>query len=227
MEEFFTAIFNAPIATIFVVAGLLFLGIAVIGKISGKIEPGKGGRITSGVIGVILLGIGFAIYLKLIVPSPEPSGTPTPPPPTSIAENTPVTAESSPSTSTISPQVPKIYNFSACLERCTRSNATHAFPEATSKLYVQWDFENIPIGADYARVWSMDGQEWIRYQCTWPGPNTGTDTVSLKEPTGLHSGTWEVTITVNGMVLLREQIQVEGNWTFWDPAGTRNSCYDK
>ena len=208
MKEIIEAILNAPIATIFVVAGLLFLGIAVVGKIIGKIEPGQGGRIASGVIGIILLSMGILMYLNIIPvgPPPDPTETPTP-------TLTPPEPSKTP-TPTITPQVPMMYDFSACLEPCTGSNTINVFPEATERIYVEWEFENIPIGADYARVWSMDGQEWVRYQCTWPGPSNGTDMVSLREPDGLHSGIWKVTITVNGMVLLEEHIQVEGNWTY-------------
>lgn len=236
MDGLYAAIINAPIATIFIIAGIIFLGIAVLGKISGKIEPGKSGRIASGIFGIILLGLGFAMYLGAIVPSTQVSATqtalsptlpPTTPPLVLASSVTAVPVENINVEPTITPYVSRIYNFSACPERCTGANATRVFSEATKKLYVQWEFENIPIGADYARVWSMDGKEWVRYQCTWPGPNSGTDFVTLREPGGLRSGDWEVTILVNGTVLLREQIQVQGNWTYWDPAGTRYSCYDK
>jgi hypothetical protein len=73
----------------------------------------------------------------------------------------------------------------------------------------------------------MQGNEWVRYDCTWPGPINGTDTITLTEPDGLHSGSWEVTITVNEVVILREQIEVLGNWTYWSPAGTFFTCYGK
>lgn len=122
-------------------------------------------------------------------------------------------------------QTPRIYGFSACLQSCNGTNATRVLPEGTTKIYAQWNYENIPIGADYTRTWTMNGREWIRYACTWPGPTTGIDTVTLTEPKGLHSGIWEVTISVNGAVLLQEQIQVQGKWDYWDPAGSFNSCY--
>lgn len=48
MSELITGIFSAPIATLFVVAGMVFLLIAVVGNISGRIEPGAKGRIASG-----------------------------------------------------------------------------------------------------------------------------------------------------------------------------------
>lgn len=64
MYEFFKTIATMPITQIFVIAGIIFLLIAVIGDISGKISPGKTGRIASGTIGVILLGIGFGMYFQ-------------------------------------------------------------------------------------------------------------------------------------------------------------------
>ena len=126
--------------------------------------------------------------------------------------------------------VPRIYNFAACLEVCTadHTNARRIFPEGAKKLYLEWNYENLPVGARYTRVWTLQGRgEWVRYQCAWPGPPTGMDKVTLSEPDGLHSGIWEVTIAVNDIVLMREQITVEGNWNYWFYAGTFESCYGK
>jgi hypothetical protein len=120
---------------------------------------------------------------------------------------------------------PSMGNFSACLEPCNGSNSTSNFPEAITKLHVEWDYENIPYGARYIRKWTMDGNEWIRYDCAWSGNESGRDSVKLTEPKGLHSGSWELTISVNNETLLREQINISGNWDYWDPAGTLNSCY--
>jgi hypothetical protein len=132
-------------------------------------------------------------------------------------------------TATIQARAPRIYNFFVCSQPCdeTGANASRTFPGGIKKIYARWSYENIPVGAQYTRAWTMDGQEWVRYNCTWPGPETGVDTVTLTEPDGLHSGTWEVTIAIDGVTLLREQIVVEGNWTFWTPAGEFNTCYGK
>lgn len=120
-----------------------------------------------------------------------------------------------------------IFNFLACMQPCLEdgSNTTRNFPEKTIKVYAQWAYKNIPIGAHYVRSWTMNGQEWVRYDCSWPGPENGTDRVTLSEPKGLHSGIWEVTISVDRVVLLQEQITVQGNWTYWDPAGYFDTCY--
>ena len=40
----------------------MFLAIAVVGDISGKIQPGNAGRIASGVLGVLLLGYGLVTH---------------------------------------------------------------------------------------------------------------------------------------------------------------------
>jgi hypothetical protein len=50
MGEVIKEIFTADLATLFVIAGILFLFIAVVGNITGKIEPGEKARITSGIL---------------------------------------------------------------------------------------------------------------------------------------------------------------------------------
>ena len=52
---------SLPIPTLLVVAGLAFLGIAAVGKFSGKIDAGTWGRVLCGVFGVALIGIGLFI----------------------------------------------------------------------------------------------------------------------------------------------------------------------
>jgi hypothetical protein len=62
MEAIVKSVFTAPLATLFIVAGMLFLLIAVIGNISGKIEPGERARMASGVIGLIFLCLGLTMH---------------------------------------------------------------------------------------------------------------------------------------------------------------------
>ena len=121
--------------------------------------------------------------------------------------------------------IPRINNFSACKDPCNGSNSATTFPSAIKKIYLEWDYENIPYGAHYIRKWTMNGKEWIKYDCTWTGNEDGRESVKLTEPKGLHSGTWKLTILVDENVLLNEQINVSGNWDYWDPAGTVKSCY--
>jgi len=62
MSEIIAGVVNAPIPTLFILAGVVFLFVAVAGNISGKIEPGPRGRALAGVIGVAFVVSGFAIY---------------------------------------------------------------------------------------------------------------------------------------------------------------------
>ncbi len=55
MVELLSHLADAPLANILVLAGLAFLGIGVIGKISGKLEPSAAGRVMCGVLGTVLL----------------------------------------------------------------------------------------------------------------------------------------------------------------------------
>ena len=52
----------APTGSLLVIAGIVFLLIAVVGNISGKIEPGPTGRIAGGVIGLSLLIGGLTVF---------------------------------------------------------------------------------------------------------------------------------------------------------------------
>lgn len=120
---------------------------------------------------------------------------------------------------------PRITKFATCLQPCNGTNSTKVFPEGIRKIYASWNYKNIPVGAHYVRYWAMEGREWVRYDCYWPGPDSGHSEVELSEPDGLHSGTWTVSIIVNDEVLLSENIKVEGNWDYWYPVGVINSCF--
>ena len=63
MAELLGDLVNAPLPTVFILAGIVFLLIAVVGNVSGKIEPGTKGRVVSGIIGFTFVAIGFTIYL--------------------------------------------------------------------------------------------------------------------------------------------------------------------
>src|SRR5512132_1059894 len=75
MEELVKDVFTAPVGTIFVLAGVLFLFIVVIGKISGKIEPGLKARVLAGVLGSAFISIGLAMNWSSL-PHPLPVFTP-------------------------------------------------------------------------------------------------------------------------------------------------------
>jgi hypothetical protein len=55
MTDLLPHLIDAPLANILILAGLAFLAIGVLGKISGKIEPGTGSRVMSGVLGLVLV----------------------------------------------------------------------------------------------------------------------------------------------------------------------------
>jgi hypothetical protein len=122
---------------------------------------------------------------------------------------------------------PRVFDFFACQEPCEEdgSNALTLFPEKTTRIFLRWQFENIPEGSLYVRRWTLLDMEWVHYECTWPGPRDGVVEISLVEPLGLRSGSWTVTISVDGVELLSETIVVEGSWEYWNPPGAFNTCY--
>jgi hypothetical protein len=61
MDDLLIHFIDAPVANILIVGGLAFLAIAVLGKISGKIEPDPASRIMAGILGTVLFV--FGIYL--------------------------------------------------------------------------------------------------------------------------------------------------------------------
>src|SRR5688572_27078084 len=78
MNDILELIFKSPIANLLIIAGLVFLGIAVVGNVSGKIQPGIGGRFLSGLLGLCLLGGGLVMYQSTpleIDPLPSPNVT--------------------------------------------------------------------------------------------------------------------------------------------------------
>lgn len=73
MQDVILRLVDVPMVRMFILAGIIFLVIAVLGKIEGKIEPGRIGRIGAAILGVVLILIGLAmqygeshdIYAKL------------------------------------------------------------------------------------------------------------------------------------------------------------------
>jgi hypothetical protein len=172
-----------------------------------------------------ILGIP-AIANRLFPPTPTPivSSPPTDvPTPIDTQPTKAVIVETSTNIPSIT--LPKIYGFQTCVSLCNGQNSSKSFSEGIKKIYAQFNYENFPSGIKYVRTWSLNGMEWIRYSCNWDGPTSGTEVLTLKEPQGLRSGTWEITIIVDDKVVLKDQITVNGNWDYWDPAGTINACH--
>jgi len=120
-----------------------------------------------------------------------------------------------------------MFNFQACLEPCNGANGQSSLPEKVTKIYLQWQYENMPSGSHYVRIMAQNGNEWAHYDCSWPNPASGIDSTTFTEPAGIRSGDWVFTIQINGAVLLQQTIHVQGNWDYWDPAGFFNTCTGK
>lgn len=123
--------------------------------------------------------------------------------------------------------IPQMDRFLACPSECNSdgANAITSFPEGVTELWVSWRYSNVPFGASYVRKWTNAGREWVRYQCKWPGTENGVENIRLWDVGGLHSGEWIVTVLIDGVIVLQESVFIEGNHTYWEPAGTIYSCY--
>lgn len=77
MKEVIANLLDVPFARMFVLAGIVFLMFAVLGKIEGKIDPGNMGRIGAAVLGVILMVLGVAMqYMDVRDSSVRPTQQP-------------------------------------------------------------------------------------------------------------------------------------------------------
>jgi hypothetical protein len=72
--DFLSTALGAPTAKLFIVAGLVFLGVAIVGNITGRIQPGRVGRVLGGLIGPLLIVGGLTLEL-----GPRPAPRPAPP----------------------------------------------------------------------------------------------------------------------------------------------------
>ena len=61
MNDVILKLVDVPLVRMFVLAGIIFLMIAVLGKIEGKIEPGRLGRIGAAILGAIFILIGIVM----------------------------------------------------------------------------------------------------------------------------------------------------------------------
>lgn|GEM_PF-4414128 len=62
--DFLGHLVDAPLANILIIAGLLFLGIGAVGKVAGKIEPDRLGRMVAGLLGLVLLAGGVVTHIR-------------------------------------------------------------------------------------------------------------------------------------------------------------------
>ena len=61
MQDVILRLVDVPMVRMFVLSGIIFLMIAVLGKIEGKIEPGRIGRIGAAILGIVMILIGLAM----------------------------------------------------------------------------------------------------------------------------------------------------------------------
>lgn len=85
MESVIAVLKDTPIPTILVVAGIVFLLLAIAGQLAGRIAVAPERQRWAAIIGGGLLAIGVALHVvpqvRLISPEPERISAPTPPPP--------------------------------------------------------------------------------------------------------------------------------------------------
>ncbi|MGA7985066.1 MAG: hypothetical protein WCA01_07800 [Burkholderiales bacterium] len=62
MQDMLVKLVDLPLARMFVLTGIIFLLVAVLGRVEGKIEPGNAGRVGATIIGVLLMVLGLAMY---------------------------------------------------------------------------------------------------------------------------------------------------------------------
>ncbi|HXZ53368.1 MAG TPA: hypothetical protein VEH51_15335 [Burkholderiales bacterium] len=62
MQDVMVKLVDLPLARMFVLAGIIFLLVAVMGRIEGKIEPGHAGRVGASIIGLLLMAVGLTMY---------------------------------------------------------------------------------------------------------------------------------------------------------------------
>ncbi len=66
MQDVITRLVDVPFARMFILAGIIFLLVAVLGKVEGKIDPGNMGRIGASVLGIVLLVVGVILqYVEI------------------------------------------------------------------------------------------------------------------------------------------------------------------
>lgn len=69
-SDLLTAALAAPTPKLFIVFGLLFLAVAVVGSITGRIRPGPAGRVLGGLLGPLLIVGGLTMDIR---PLPVPA----------------------------------------------------------------------------------------------------------------------------------------------------------
>jgi hypothetical protein len=176
-------------------------------------------------------GVILAFVIRDAVFGSQMGTTPAPEPTATAEAATPTNTRPAPTpTPTLAPTpllAARFTDFALCPRACKSNEDTRTFPQGTKKIYAQWRYENVPLGAHYVRSLTLKGTgDWVKYDCIWLGPAAGEDQVVFTGPQGFHSGTWEMTISIDDALLLQESFVVKGNNQDWSPMGTVSSCYD-
>jgi len=72
MGQLMDDLFKAQPDVLFMIAGLILIGIGIVGSIKTYIDPGKYGRVAALGIGVILLTVGFTLYMRQAAQAAQP-----------------------------------------------------------------------------------------------------------------------------------------------------------
>lgn len=103
MNDVLLRLADVPMVRMFILSGIIFLMIAVLGKIEGKIEPGRIGRIGAAILGVVLIVTGLALQLGEThdIYARLPPNMVTASPPQNVVAVVPASSPSSAATTTI------------------------------------------------------------------------------------------------------------------------------
>lgn len=149
---------------------------------------------------------------------------PTPPPSTATpAPSATPLATPSPEPTVAPTLAAEFYGLRFCDRPCDSPSAVEVdtVPDGAVVIYVSWSYQGMQTGTAYTRSWSVEGEQWVHYECEWQGEAEGTIDVTLREPGGLRSGPWMVSLQIADQRPVESTVIVEGTNTFWDPPGFR------
>ena len=190
MLDFLKTLFTeTSLDTMFVVAGLAFLGIAVVGNVTGKITPGRGGRNASGVLGPILIAIGLVVH--------SGHGSPKPPEEKTLAA---IRLTSNPSQATVFLDGQKVGTTEQGTLTLGNLQPRPFSVRVTKDGYTSWEQavelhagQEVALLAELQRISSNDSPKSVRR------PEPPEASASRKRPQPPPSGTNISPATVSGM----------------------------
>jgi serine/threonine-protein kinase len=186
-------------------------------------------RIALGVLAaamLALLGVGISTVLKFADGTREPdlpAGSPTQPAAAALSSQQPTRPAAAPLPAATPTLAPEFYGIRFCDRPCDSPGATGitTLAEGTDSIYFAWSYRGMTPGIQYSRTWAMKGDEWLHFECEWQGASEGTMEATLREPNGLRSGPWTLTLRIGGQPAVDATVLIEGTHSYWDPAGSR------